>query len=108
MIEAVFAQAARIGSFPRIARFGTPGRDLTPTMRAEVHRLDPGRRTPTARSGHNAVVIVLAGSGASVVDGRRLGWDAGDVFAIDPGAAVGHRAGETADLLIVSDAPARE
>jgi quercetin dioxygenase-like cupin family protein len=102
MTEAVLAQAARAGSFPRIARYGTPRADLTRTLRVEVHRLDPGRWTPSVRSGHRGVTVVLAGAGASVVGGRRFSWEAGDVFAIPPELEVDHRAGETADLLIVS------
>jgi gentisate 1,2-dioxygenase len=100
MTEAVLAQAARAGSFPCIARFGRPGADLTPALRAEVHRLEPGRRTST-RSSQSAVAIVLAGTGASVVGRRRIGWAAGDVLAIPPGAVIGHRADETADLFVV-------
>jgi gentisate 1,2-dioxygenase len=104
MTEAVLAHAARAGCFPCIARFGRPGADVTPALRAEVHRLESGRRTST-RSSHATVAIVLAGAGASVVGGRRIGWEAGDVFEIPRGAPVGHRADETADLFVVEALP---
>jgi len=108
--EDVLASAAADGSFPQIARFGVPrpGGDLTPTLRAEVHRLDAGRRTPSVWASRSSVVAVLAGSGTSVVHGRRLCWDARDVFVVPAGAPVDHHADVTSDLFIVSDAPALE
>jgi gentisate 1,2-dioxygenase len=91
-----------------VARFGSPasGGDLTRTLRVEVHRLRAGLRTPSVHASHSAVVLVLAGSGTSVVGGWLIGWDAGDVFVVPPGTAADHRPGVTSDLLIVSDAPA--
>jgi gentisate 1,2-dioxygenase len=104
----VLEQAAAQGSFPGIARFGAPrrGRDLTATVRAEVHRVEAGRRTPSVRANQSAVVVVLGGAGSTVVDGCRLSWGPGDVFVLPAGAPVDHHADVTADLLIVSDAPA--
>jgi gentisate 1,2-dioxygenase len=91
-----------------IARFGSPasGSDLTPTLRVEVQRLDAGSRTPSVRASGSAVVVALTGSGTSVVGGWSFGWEAGDVFVVPPGAAVDHLPDATADLLVVSDAPA--
>jgi gentisate 1,2-dioxygenase len=103
--ERTEAVLARSGS-PAIARFGTPRGDLTPTLRVEANRLSPGRRTPSARSSGSAVIAVLAGAGTSVVGGWEFGWERGDVFVVPPGAPVDHRADLTADLLVVSDAPA--
>lgn len=102
--EAVLAA----GRFPRIARYGTPrrGGDLTPALRTEAHRLDPGRRGPSVRANHSAVMVVLAGTGTSVVAGWRVPWGPGDVIVAPPGAAVDHHADVTSDLLVISDAPA--
>lgn len=106
--EAVLADAAGDGSFPQVARYGTPrlGRDLTSALRAEVHRLEPGRRGPSVRTHQSAVMVVLAGTGTSVVGGWRIPWAPGDVFVAPPGAAVDHQAEALSDLLVISDAPA--
>jgi gentisate 1,2-dioxygenase len=58
------------------------------------------------RANQSAVVVVLGGAGSTVVGGCRLRWDPGDVFVLPAGAPVDHHAHVTADLLIVSDAPA--
>lgn len=106
--EAVLAEATGDGSSPRIARYGTPkvGGDLTPSLRAEVHRVDPGRRSPSVRANESAVVVVLAGTGTSVVGGWRVPWQPGDVFVAPPGAAVDHHTDVMSDLLVITDAPA--
>ncbi|MGH3328762.1 MAG: hypothetical protein ACRDPT_13375, partial [Streptomycetales bacterium] len=84
------------------------GRDALPTMRCAMHRLRPGRRTPSRRSAGSSVVVAFRGSGSSVVDGTRMHWRAGDMFAVPSWAAVDHEAEEPADLFTISDAPVLE
>jgi gentisate 1,2-dioxygenase len=107
---AVLADAVAEGSVLGIARFGTPkrGGDLTAALRAEVHRLEPGRRSPSVRANQSAVMVVLSGTGTSVVGGWRVPWEPGDVLVAPPGAPVDHHADAVSDLLVISDAPALE
>jgi gentisate 1,2-dioxygenase len=51
---------------------------------------------------------VFRGSGASVINGRRFRWGAGDMFVTPSWAAVDHQAGDDADLFLFSDATALE
>jgi gentisate 1,2-dioxygenase len=106
--EAVLAEGRSDDGFPTVARFGRPkvAGDLTATLRAEAHRLQPGHRSPSVRSSQSAVVVVLAGTGTSVVGGWRFAWEPGDVFVAPPGAPVDHQADVAADLIVISDAPA--
>jgi gentisate 1,2-dioxygenase len=82
------------------------GRDVMPTMRTELHRVLAGHRTPTTRTTGSGIWVVYRGSGATVVDGRRLHWAAGDMFVTPSWAAVDHQAADDADLFLLSDWPA--
>lgn len=86
----------------------TNGQDVMPTMRAEVHRLTGGHRTPSIRMVGSTVMLVHHGSGVSVVDGRVFEWSAGDVLVVPSWAQVDHRSHGTADLFTVSDVPVIE
>jgi gentisate 1,2-dioxygenase len=89
-------------------RYADPatGRDVMPTMRAELHRVLAGQRTQTTRTTGSRLWVVYRGSGATVVDGRRFGWAAGDMFVTPSWAAVDHEAADDADLFLLSDWPA--
>ena len=86
-------------------RYADPasGRDIMPTLRAEMHRVLAGHRTPTTRSAGSGIWVVYRGSGATVIDGRRFRWTAGDMFVIPSWAAVDHEADGDADLFLLSD-----
>jgi gentisate 1,2-dioxygenase len=84
------------------------GRDVMPTLRAEIHRLLPGHRTPTTRTVGSGIWVVHRGSGATVVNGTRFRWTAGDMLAVPSWAAVDHEADETSDLFLLSDGPVLE
>src|SRR6185437_10157748 len=84
------------------------GRDVMPTVRAEMHRVLAGHRTPTTRTAGSGIWVVFRGSGASVIDGRRFRWGAGDMFVTPSWAAVDHQADDEADLFLFSDAAALE
>jgi gentisate 1,2-dioxygenase len=91
-------------------RYADPatGRDIMPTLRAELHRVLAGHRTRTTRTVGSAIWVAYRGSGATVVDGRRFRWTAGDVLVTPSWAAVDHEADEDADLFLLSDWPALE
>jgi gentisate 1,2-dioxygenase len=78
------------------------------TLRAELHRVLAGHRTATTRTAGSGIWVVYRGSGATVIDGRRFRWTAGDMFVTPSWAAVDHEAGDDADLFLVSDWPALE
>jgi gentisate 1,2-dioxygenase len=86
----------------------TSGRDIMPTLRAEMHRLLPGHRTPTTRTVGSGIWVVYNGAGATVIDGTRYEWSAGDMFVVPSWAAVDHEATEEADLFLLSDGPVVE
>jgi gentisate 1,2-dioxygenase len=89
-------------------RYADPltGRDIMPTMRAELHRVLAGHRTRTVRTAGSGIWVVYRGSGATVIDGRRFRWAAGDIFVTPSWAPVDHEAADDADLFLLSDAPA--
>lgn len=95
---------------PAVVRYVDPttGNDIMPTLRAEMHRILPGHRTPSTRTAGSGVWVAYRGSGASVIDGVRHAWSAGDVFVTPSWAAVDHEASEAADLFLLSDGPVLE
>ena len=84
------------------------GRDIMPTLRAEMHRVLAGHRTRPTRTVGSALWVAYRGSGATVIDGRRFRWTAGDMFVTPSWAAVDHQATDDADLFLLSDGPALE
>ena len=91
-------------------RYADPatGQDIMPTVRAEMHRVLAGHRTPTARTAGSGIWVAFRGSGATVIDGRRFRWTAGDILVTPSWAAVDHQADDDADLFLFSDAPTLE
>jgi gentisate 1,2-dioxygenase len=91
-------------------RYADPatGRDVMPTVRAEMHRVLAGHRTATTRTAGSGIWVVFRGSGASVINGRRFRWGAGDMLVTPSWAAVDHQADDDADLFLFSDAAALE
>ena len=91
-------------------RYADPvtGRDIMPTVRAEMHRVLAGHRTSTLRTAGSGIWVVYRGSGATVIDGCRFRWTAGDMFVTPSWAAVDHEADGDADLFHFCDAPALE
>lgn len=79
-----------------------------PTLRAEMHRLRPGHRTPTTRTVGSSVWVAHRGTGVSVINGSRYRWARGDMFVVPSWAAVDHEATEPADLFVLSDGPVIE
>jgi gentisate 1,2-dioxygenase len=104
---ALTRQITATGQRQAAVRFADPatGRDVMPTLRAEMHRVLAGHRTPTARTAGGRIWVVYRGSGATVIDGRRFRWTAGDMFVTPSWAAVDHAADADADLFCLSDGP---
>lgn len=92
-------------------RFTDPvsGRDVMPTLRAEMHRLAAGGRTPATRTVGSSVWVVYRGSGHSVLNGERYDWAAGDIFVVPSWAPAAHFGGSAdADIFVLSDGPVIE
>ena len=83
----------------------TSGRPVMPTMACEMHRLLPGARTNAGRRVGSSVLVAFRGSGATVINGSRFEWGAGDMLAVPSWAVVDHEAGEPSDLFAITDAP---
>ena len=81
------------------------GRDIMPTLRAEMHRLRARHRTSTVRTVGSAIWVVYRGSGQTVVGDQRFEWGPGDMFVTPSWAPVDHEATQLADLFMLSDAP---
>lgn len=81
------------------------GASVLPTLSCAVHRIRAGRRSLPVRRSGNAVHVVFAGHGSSVIDGQRFDWGPGDMFAVPSWAAVEHASDEQADLFVLGDAP---
>jgi gentisate 1,2-dioxygenase len=73
-----------------------------------MHRVLAGHRTPTVRTAGSGIWVAYRGSGATVVNGRRFRWSAGDMLVTPSWAAVDHEAADDADLFLFSDAPTLE
>jgi len=90
-----------------IVRYVDPGsgRDIMPTLRAEMHRLRARCRTSTVRTVGSAIWVVYRGSGQTVVGDQRFEWGPGDMFVTPSWVPVDHEATEQADLFMLSDTP---
>ncbi len=81
------------------------GAPVLPTLGCAMTRLRPGRATRPIRRAGSSVHVVFRGRGASVIEGQRFAWQAGDSFAVPSWAAVEHEASEPADLFSIDDRP---
>lgn len=81
------------------------GASVLPTLTCAMHRVRAGGTTRPVRRSGNAILVVYSGSGASVVDGVRYDWAAGDIFVVPSWSAVEHHADEQADLFALTDTP---
>jgi gentisate 1,2-dioxygenase len=87
------------------------GRALLPTMACWIQMLRPGARLKAHRHTGSAVYYVVAGTGESIIDGRRFAWGAGDILALPSWALHEHANGsdgEPAVLFSIQDRPVLE
>jgi gentisate 1,2-dioxygenase len=83
------------------------GGSVLPTMGCSVQLLAPGLHTEAHRHTSSAVYHAVRGSGATIVDGRRLEWEEKDTFALPTWAVHEHvnHSGDEAILFSFTDAP---
>ncbi len=86
----------------------TTGGPVMPTIACHIQLLRPGERTKAHRHTASAIYHVVEGEGFSIVGGRRLDWEAKDVFCV-PGWAfhehVNTSSTESVVLFSFTDAP---
>ena len=80
-----------------------------PTMAWHVQLLNPKQTTLAHRHNSNAFYHVFEGEGATVIDGERLEWHKGDIFAIPPWKWHHHENTTNDDVVLfsVDDWPAK-
>jgi gentisate 1,2-dioxygenase len=86
----------------------TGGSAMT-TMAMTLQKLQPGFRGLARRHTGSKLYVVARGHGATIVDGQRYDWSAGDFLAIKPWAWHEHlntSTSEDAVLFQVNDSPA--
>ncbi len=77
---------------------------VMPTLDCYAKRLGGGATTRTERSTHNAICLVVAGSGRSSVGEHTFAWQEHDVFTVPHWTWASHHAdGAGADLFVVTD-----
>jgi len=90
----------------RLLRYVNPltGGAVMPTLDCYAMRLAPGQSTRPMRATHNAIVLVVAGEGRSVIGDRAFEWQPNDVFTVPHWTWATHeaRTGD-ADLFLVTD-----
>ena len=86
----------------------TTGGDVLPTIRADFHRLLPGRATTPRREAGSSVWQVFTGTGSVVIDGTEHPLANGDVFVVPSWARFEIRSESGLDLFRFTDAPVFE
>jgi gentisate 1,2-dioxygenase len=87
------------------------GGSLFPTLGYRAQLLRPGEATLPYRDTASTVFVVLAGHGATEVNGKTLAWEENDVFVVPPHMWRTHENGDEANdaiLYAVTDAPLLE
>jgi gentisate 1,2-dioxygenase len=102
-------EAATLSPGHAAVRFTNPtsGRDVLPTIRAEMHRICAGAQTLTRREVGSSVFQVFDGSGTVTVGERNWSVTRGDLFVVPSWAPFKAQAAATAqlDLFRFGDAP---
>jgi len=80
-----------------------------PTIAWHVQLLNPRQKTLTHRHNSNVFYHVFEGEGATIIEGERLEWHKGDIFAIPPWKWHSHESSSSADTILFSidDWPAK-
>lgn len=78
------------------------GRSVVPAIGCYLQLLRPGVRTRAHTETSSAVYHVVAGAGATEIDGKRYDWGEGDFFAIPPRAVHAHRNDGAAPAILFS------
>jgi gentisate 1,2-dioxygenase len=84
------------------------GGPVMPTMACLAQLFRPGEHTKAHRHTGSAVYHVVQGQGMTIIDGQRLNWNKGDIFALPPWALHEHAnssANADAVLFSIQDLP---
>ena len=86
------------------------GGHAMPTIACYLHAFRGGTRTRAQRHTASSVVVVVSGSGHSIMEGQRLDWSQNDIIAIPPWCWHEHLvdAGTEAVFFRISDQPVLE
>jgi gentisate 1,2-dioxygenase len=90
------------------SRFGTQielGHPAMDTISLWMMRLAPNKKTAPYRTTANNIYAVVSGHGTTVIDGRRIEWERGDVIAVPTWYEHHHEAADDAVLFRVTDEP---
>ena len=86
------------------ARVELPAPEM-PTMGLAVERMPAGFACRRQRSTASRCLVVMSGSGSSIVGGREIAWSRGDTIAIPTWVWFEHRAATDAQVFHLSDEP---
>ena len=115
--DAALAAQLELGGFPgvvepghAVVRYTNPatGGDALTTIRTEMHRLDAGCRTGTARVAGSSVWQIFDGEGEVELDGERHVLETGDLFVVPSWAALSLATETGLDAFRFSDDPVFE
>lgn len=108
--EALRRRLNETGEESALLRYSNPvnGRDVMPSLRAEILRLRAGASTRPRRKVGSSVVLVYRGEGSSEIGEHKFSWKRGDVFVAPSWQAVAHQADSECDLFVLSDSPVIE
>lgn len=76
-----------------------------PSLLANFIHIAAGEELPTACHASSQVFYVIRGAGFSVIDGQKLSWKTGDLFALPVTGEIRHRASEDSAFYWVHDQP---
>lgn len=86
----------------------TTSRDVMPTMRCSMHRVNRGSHTRPSKRVGSSVWVCFHGTGSAIVGGEKFDLDEGDIFVVPSWQSLRLEALTTLDLFCVSDAPVIE
>ena len=90
------------GRYGRRIELGNPALN---SIALHMNRLEGGIQTRTTRTTANQILCVADGSGSSEIEGHKLSWQRGDVFAIPSWRPFFHKSDGSATLFEMSDTP---
>jgi gentisate 1,2-dioxygenase len=96
------AKADPSGRFGVQIELGHPAMD---TISLWMMRLGAGTKTLPYRTTANNIYAVVRGRGATVIDGRRLAWERGDIIAVPAWYEHHHESDQDSVLFRVTDEP---
>jgi len=90
------------GRYGRRIELGSPALH---SIALHMNRLESDTQTKTTRTTANQIICVAEGAGSTLIDGIKLAWQRGDVFAVPGWRPFQHTASRDATLFEMSDEP---